>query len=240
MLFAAGLGTRLKPLTDRMPKAMVPVEGKPLLQIALDRLFAAGATEIVVNVHHFAQQIKDYVASHDFPVPVMISDESDMLLDTGGGLRKAATMFSTDEEPILIHNVDVLSNADLPDFYRAGRDREAALLVSERESSRYLLFDDEMRLRGWTNVKTGEVRSPYADIDVSSLRRYAFSGIHLFSPSLLYDMNGFPERFPIMDFYLSRCAERDICGVVAPSLQLLDVGKVDTLAQAEDFLRNNT
>ena len=211
-----------------------------MLQIALDRLFAAGATEIVVNVHHFAQQIKDYVASHDFPVPVMISDESDMLLDTGGGLRKAATMFSTDEEPILIHNVDVLSNADLPDFYRAGRDREAALLVSERESSRYLLFDDEMRLRGWTNVKTGEVRSPYADIDVSSLRRYAFSGIHLFSPSLLYDMNGFPERFPIMDFYLSRCAERDICGVVAPSLQLLDVGKVDTLAQAEDFLRNNT
>ena len=239
LLFAAGLGTRLKPLTDRMPKAMVPVAGQPLLQIALDRLVEAGATEIVVNVHHFADQIKDYIATHDFPVPVIISDESDMLLDTGGGLKKAAGLFSERKEPILIHNVDVLSNADLPGFYSAGREREAALLVSERESSRYLLFDDDMRLRGWTNVKTGEVRSPYGDIDVSAFRRYAFSGIHLFSPSLLKDMEKFPERFLIMDFYLSRCAERDICGVVADDLRLLDVGKTDTLAQAADFLRCN-
>ena len=239
MLFAAGLGTRLKPLTDKMPKAMVPVAGQPLLQIAIDRLVAAGATEIVVNVHHFAGQIKDYVAAHSFTVSVIISDESERLLDTGGGLKRASKLFSNTEGPILIHNVDVLSNADLRGFYNAGSGKEAALLVSERESSRYLLFDDEMRLKGWTNSKTGEVRSPYTDIDVSSLRKYAFSGIHLISPSLVGDMEMFPESFPIIDFYLSRCAERNICGVVAPKLRLLDVGKIDTLAQAADFLKEN-
>ena len=134
-------------------------------------------------------------------VPVRISDESEALLDTGGGLLQAATLFTPGDEPILIHNVDILSNADLRTFYEANRDCEAALMVSERVTQRYLLFDDEMRLRGWTNLATGEVRSPYPDLDVNSLHRYAFSGIHCFSPRLFEVMKdlGYAGRFPIMD-----------------------------------------
>lgn len=237
MLFAAGLGTRLKPLTDTMPKALVPVGGRPLLQIMLEKLISAGATEIVVNVHHFAEQIIDYVSNHQFDVPVKISDESDELLDTGGGLKNAAALFSDTSEPILIHNVDVLSNADLAQFYASSKQFDAALLVSRRETSRYLLFDNDMRLCGWTNTQTGEVRSPYGELDVSSLRRYAFSGIHLFSPRLFEDMRPFPRRFPIIDFYLSLCAERDIRGVLNENLKLLDVGKTATLSQAAEFVK---
>lgn len=238
MLFAAGLGTRLKPLTDTMPKAMVPVGGFPLIYHTLNRLIDQGASEIVVNVHHFASQIIDYVASRDWGVPVRISDESEALLDTGGGLLQAATLFTPGDEPILIHNVDILSNADLRTFYEANRDCEAALMVSERVTQRYLLFDDEMRLRGWTNLATGEVRSPYPDLDVNSLHRYAFSGIHCFSPRLFEVMKdlGYAGRFPIMDFYLQVCAQVGIRGFVQPDLQLLDVGKLDTLSAAERWL----
>lgn len=236
MVFSAGLGTRLKPLTDHLPKALVRVDGRELLQIVLEKIVAAGATEVVVNVHHFAEQILGFLSEHDFGVPIAVSDERNKLLDTGGGLRHALGMFSDAPGPILIHNVDVLSNADLREFYALGRGYDAALLVSERQSTRYLLFDDEMRLRGWTNVQTGEVRSPVEGIDVSTLHRYAFSGIHLFSPSLSVRMQAYPEVFPIMDFYLSECVSSDIRGVLAPELRLLDVGKVASLSAASDFL----
>lgn len=236
MLFAAGLGTRLRPLTDTMPKAMVPVNGRPLIDIVLHRLIAQGATEVVVNVHHFAQQVIDYVATHEWPIPIRISDESEALLNTGGGLRQAAHLFTNDEQPILIHNVDILSNAQLNHFYERNLQADATLMVSERETQRYLLFDDDMRLCGWTNIATGEVRSPYADLPTEGLHRYAFSGIHLFSPRLLNLMNDCPQAFPIMDFYLKVCAEANIKGCLQPDLRLLDVGKLNTLHEAEHFV----
>ena len=182
MVFAAGLGTRLKPLTDRMPKALVEVAGKPLLWHVLKRLEQAGASRVVVNVHHFAGQIISYLEEHSFALDLHVSDESSLLLDTGGGLKKASALFQTDR-PVLIHNVDILSNVDLTGFYQKAEGK-TALLVSSRPSSRQLLFDVDMRLVGWTNLLTGEVKSPYPDLDPDQCRRYAFSGIHAFSPTL--------------------------------------------------------
>lgn len=235
MIFAAGLGTRLKPLTDRMPKALVPVAGEPLLAHIIKKLKAEGFTRIVVNVHHFAQQIVDYLHTHDFGVEILISDESDQLLDTGGGIRHAARLFDPDS-PVLIHNVDILSDADLSSLYD-GAAADATLLVSERKTTRYLLFDDEARLAGWTNVATGEVRSPYPSLDVTRYRRLAFSGIHVVAPSLIEAMHPYPDRFPIMDFYLQNCHRLDIRGLWTKSLHLIDVGKLDTLKQAETFVK---
>lgn len=238
MIFAAGMGTRLRPLTDVRPKALVEVAGRPLLDHTLRRLVAAGASEAVVNVHHFADQVIDYLAANDYGIPVRVSDERERLLDTGGGIRHAAPLFSADDSPVLIHNVDILHNADLGAFYARYMAEDAALLVSERATSRYLLFDADDRLVGWTNAQTGEVRTPYADLDLSAVKRYAFSGIHLFSPRLFPLLQDFPERFPIMDFYLSVCDRVAIKAAPVPGLRLLDVGKQDTLAAAEDFLTN--
>lgn len=236
MLFAAGLGTRLRPLTDTMPKAMVPVNGRPLIDIVLRHLIQQGATEVVVNVHHFAEQIINYVKQNEWPIPVRISDESAELLNTGGGLYYAASQFTADDAPILIHNVDILSNANLLDFYQQNGKADATLMVSQRETQRYLLFDDDMRLRGWTNIATGEVRSPYRDLQIDKLHRYAFSGIHLFSPRLFELMKDWPKAFPIMDFYLKVCAEADIRDCLQSNLRLLDVGKLNTLHEAEYFV----
>lgn len=236
MIFAAGLGTRLKPLTDTMPKALVPVGGQPLLRHVIALLKEAQAERIVVNVHHFAGKIKEYLSANDnFGMDIRISDESDALLDTGGGLKKAQSLFFSDR-PILIHNVDILSNVNLRAFYDLHVNYDATLLVSERKTKRYLLFDDDMRLVGWTNVETGEVRSPFSDLDVSRCRRYAFSGIHLFSPRLFPLMEAFPDKFGIIDFYLNACAHADIRGYLKSDLKLMDVGKLDTLAQAETFM----
>lgn len=242
MLFAAGLGTRLKPLTDHCPKALVRIDGLTPLDITLERLRRAGATEVVVNVHHFGEQIIEHLSARDFDMSVKISDERDALLDTGGGLRKAATLFRQDGEPILIHNADILSNAPLASFYEENRFRAAALLVSHRETSRYLLFDDTDRLVGWTNIKTGEVRTPFKELDTGKCRRYAFSGIHTFSPHLFPMMESFPEKFSIIDFYLSVCDKVTVKGCPLDGLQLLDIGKPEALASASSFLekiRNN-
>lgn len=234
-LLAAGLGTRLKPLTDTMPKALVPVKGTPLLRHITDKLISSGATRIVVNTHHFAEQIVSYVALQEDWDNVIISDESNALLDTGGGLKKAQTLFHTDN-PILIHNVDILSNANLNQLIVAHKEHDVTLLVSNRTTNRYLLFNEEMRLVGWTNTTTGEVRSPYPNLDLTKCHKLAFSGIHVFSPQLFPMMEDYPEKFPIMDFYLNHCHEIKIYGVIQPNLQLLDVGKCDTLIAAEKFI----
>ncbi|MBR7049803.1 MAG: NTP transferase domain-containing protein, partial [Prevotella sp.] len=158
MIFAAGLGTRLKPLTDTMPKALVRVGGKPLLEHVVLRLKDAGYERIVVNVHHFADQIIDFLKEqNNFGLDIRISDEREALLETGGGIKKALPLFDP-TEPILIHNVDILSNLDLQSL-----PTDAPLLVvSQRQTKRYLLFDDDMRLQGWTNIETGEVKGPIA------------------------------------------------------------------------------
>lgn len=252
MIFAAGLGTRLKPLTDTMPKALVRVGGEPLIKRVIMNLAAAGVDRIVVNVHHFAEQIIDYLKDNDnFELDIRISDETAGLLETGGGIKKAAPLFDP-TAPILIHNVDILSNVNLSEFYQVASRSEngkvkseesncrdavdAVLLVSWRKTKRYLLFNDDMRLVGWTNIETGEVRSPYPDLDPKKCRMYAFAGIHALSPRLLKMMDEFPDRFGIIDFYLKACATHNIKGYVKDDLKLMDIGKLDTLAQAEEFL----
>lgn len=228
MIFAAGLGTRLKPLTDTMPKALVPIGGKPLLWHVVQKLKAAGFERIVVNVHHFAQQIVDYLhASDNFGLDICISDESSELLETGGGIRKALPLFAPDC-PILIHNVDILSNLDLNGLYADSKDA-TTLVVSWRQTQRYLQFDDEMRLVGWKNNATGEVKGREA-------RPFAFSGIHVLHPSMFPLLKDWPARFPIMDFYLQTCEQQYIQGYEVRGLRLMDVGKIDTLDQAELFV----
>ena len=246
MIFAAGLGTRLKPLTDTMPKALVRVGGQPLLWHVIQKLKASGYERLVVNVHHFAEQIVDYLKANDnFGLDIRISDETNGLLETGGGIKKALPLFDP-SEPILIHNVDILSNLDLTGglspVCEAGEAHgdcplcestpEAVLVVSQRKTKRYLQFDDEMRLIGWKNIETGEVKGREG-------RPLAFSGIHIFHPSLAPLMEDWPDRFPIMDFYLKVCADHVIRGFEASHLQLLDVGKLDTLEQANIFIETN-
>ena len=260
MILAAGLGTRLKPLTDTMPKALVPVNGQPLLDLNIHRLMGQGYGRFVVNVHHFAQQIVDHVACQDYTSLVQFSDETSQLLETGGALKKAQSLFDPDE-PVLIHNVDILDDLDF-NWFRSQHqsDDDAVLLVSRRKTKRYLLFDNAMRLMGWINRETGEVKSPFPwlreaeiaiddDLNVktsnlqspiSNLNAFAFSGIHSFSPRLFPLMDRFPERFPIIDFYLSVCHRAHIVGLVKPDLRLMDVGKLDTLHEAEDFLQSFT
>ena len=236
MIFAAGLGTRLKPLTDRIPKALASVGGEPLLKRVIFQLKDAGFTRIVVNVHHFSQQIIDYLReNNNFGMDIRISDESDKLLETGGGIKKAWPLFDQ-TEPILIHNVDILSNVNLQKFYQ-NAPLAARLLVSERKTKRYLLFDDTMRLVGWTNIETGEVKSPYPGLNPKDYQMYAFSGIHMVAPSLFPLMEDEPDKFPIMDFYLRHCDKVRIEGYVKNDLKLMDVGKQETLKEAEAFLK---
>ena len=240
MIFAAGLGTRLKPLTDTMPKALVPVDGQPLLWHVIQKLRAAGFERIVINVHHFAQQIIDYLKANDyFGLDIRISDETAMLLETGGGIKKALPLFDADS-PVLIHNVDILSNIDLASLYDYAlqSSADALLVVSQRKTKRYLLFDDEYILDGWTNIETGEVRSPYSGLNPSGLKSLAFSGIHVLSPHVFPLFNEMPDRFGIIEFYLKYCHQCAFMGIERRDLRLMDVGKLDTLSDAVVFLQS--
>lgn len=247
-ILAAGLGTRLRPLTDTMPKALVPVCGKPLLQHQIERLAAAGFTRIVINIHHFGEQIIDFVEQYKEQntqfkdLELLISDERQQLLDTGGAIRHAAPLFDP-TKPVLVHNVDILHNADLRQLYaQCEGGAEASLLVSQRDTSRYLIFDNEKRLIGWKNIKTGEVKPqgltpPLPEEAVGGLY-LAFSGIHVLSPSLIATMQSWPERFSIIDFYLDACQRSAIRGIEIPDFRMVDVGKLDTLATAEAFMQS--
>jgi len=256
MIFAAGLGTRLKPLTDTMPKALVRVGGAPLLEHVIRRLIGAGCSRMVVNVHHFANQITDYLDAHHYGVNIYVSDETEQLLDTGGGIKRAASLFNR-QLPVLIHNVDILSNVDLAAFYRHALEInvDALLLVSRRVTQRYLIFDSNMRLVGWTNVATGEVKSPHDEIRQlhfvspteaeSSYFQHscylcAFSGIHVLAPSAVQAVEAVDkDKFPIMEFYFNNCDRLDVRGELKTDLHLLDVGKLNSLQAAEDFIANS-
>ena len=243
MIFAAGLGTRLKPITDTIPKALVPVCGEPLLKHVIMKLADSGIDDFVINVHHFAEKIVSYLEREGgFGLKTAVSDESGRLLETGGGILHARDLL-LDGEPeegrFLVHNVDILSDLDIPWFLDSWRPGAlATLLVSPRKTQRYLLFDDDMRLVGWTNLATGEVRSPYPGLDPSACTMLAFSGIHQISNGVfgVMESEGMGERFPIMDFYLRVCDRRPIYGIKPASLELVDVGKLDTLAAAEEFI----
>ena len=237
LVFAAGLGTRLKPITDTIPKALVPVCGQPLIYYVICKLRDAGYDEIVVNVHHFPEQIHEYLATHDLGVSVAVSDESSELLETGGGILHAEPLIMPCSEPFLVHNVDIISNLNLGWVQRETRPEAlATLVVSPRKTRRNLLFDADMRLVGWMDNSTGEVRSPFPDLDPSACLHYAFAGIHNLSPFVFEAFRrwGFEGRFPIMDFYLKACAKEPIYGLAAQDLVLVDVGKFDQLDQAQE------
>lgn len=239
MIFAAGLGTRLHPLTDNMPKALVPVAGKPMLERVILRLKEAGFTDITVNIHHFGEQIIDFLrANQNFGIEIHVSDERDLLLDTGGGIKKARP-FLDGNEPFLVHNADILSEIDLAAFYRhhlAGN-AEATLLVSKRETSRYLLFDKDNQLHGWINKSTEEVKPEGFIYDKESYQEFAFGGIHVISPSLFQEMESeqWTGKFSIIPFYLSLCRKAKIQGYPLQDAHWFDVGKLETLAKAEAY-----
>lgn len=239
MIFAAGLGTRLKPLTDHMPKALVPVAGRPMLEHVILKLKAARFNELVINIHHFGEQILDFLrANQNFGLTIHISDERDCLLDTGGGIRKAEPFFRGNE-PFLVHNVDILSDTDLKALYEYHRQsgNDATLLASRRKTIRYLLFDDEKRLCGWINKDTLQTKPEGFAYNPEHHREYAFSGIHVISPSLFHYMDErWTGKFSIMDFYLQTCHEARIGGRLTDTLRLIDIGKPETLTQAEEFL----
>lgn len=245
MIFAAGLGSRLKPLTDTMPKALVPVAGCPMLEHVILKLKASGFTEIVINIHHFGEQIIDFLkTNNDFGLTIHISDERDRLLDTGGGIRKARLFFENSGEPFLVHNVDILSDMNLKELYdfHMQSGSVATLLASRRTTSRYLLFNTERKLRGWINKDTGQVKPEGFHYEESLYREYAFSGIHVFSPAVfrLMEAPRWEGKFSIMDFYLATCGQTDYSGYLAEKLELIDIGKPETLARAEEFVKKLT
>ena len=243
MIFAAGLGTRLKPLTDTMPKALVPLAGKPLLQWQVEKLRDAGISDIIVNVHHFPDMIIDTIRRHNgWGCTITISDERDMLLDTGGGLRKAITNYQspiTNREPILACNVDILSNMDLRELVRAYEKKGVSqLVVSDRKTQRYLCFDEQDHLCGWTNIATGELKGQDG-------RHLAFSGCQILNPEVLSLLSQMPqEKFSLIDFYMAIC-EKQMSNVQCPmsnlkayipdAFRMMDVGKIDQIEEAERF-----
>lgn len=240
MIFAAGLGTRLKPITDTIPKALVPVGGRTLLEHVITRLAEQGFDEQIINVHHHADKIIAFLQEKkNFGLRIEISDEREMLLDTGGGIRKAAHFFQ-DGEPFLVHNVDILSNADLRTLYEIHKECEsdATLLVKTRETSRYLYFGEDNLLRGWANIKTGEKKSPFHNFLPEQYDRYAFSGIQVMSPRLLTLMEHYPAKFPIMDFYIENAGKANIRCHVDNQFRMIDVGKLDSLKEAEEHFAN--
>lgn len=240
MIFAAGLGTRLRPLTDSRPKALVEVAGRPMLDRVMEHLAECGVESVVVNVHHFAPLIEKYIASHTtYGMDVTVSDETDLLLDTGGGIKKAAPLLAGDD-PVIIHNADILTDIDLRAMVRRHVETgaDATLLTAPRRSSRYLAFDADDRLRGWTNVKTGEVKPAGADLATMSLE--AFGGVHVISPSLLGRISAYSDNpvFSIIPFYVDNAADcRFMSYSPSPDSYLWhDIGSIDKLAAAERAL----
>ena len=238
MVLAAGLGTRLRPLTDDRPKALVNVGGKTLLEITLLTLRSAGVDEAIVNVHHFADKICDYLDENgNFGMRIEISHEEE-LLDTGGGLKKAAWFFLEDggDEPFLLHNVDVLSTIDLARMVRqhAEQGAPATLAVQQRETSRYLLFDEHAQLCGRRKGRDGQPEMARAAEHAQAL---AFCGIHVISPRLLRHLDGEMREegaFSIIDAYLNLAARGEkIAAFRADEYYWRDLGRVESIAEAE-------
>ncbi len=235
MILAAGLGTRLRPLTNDRPKALVEINGRTLLEIALTRLRAFGIRDVIINVHHFADMVIDYLqAKHSFGMRLEISRE-DVLLDTGGGLKKAAHFFLEDklEEPFLLHNVDVISSIDLRrmvQFHLENRDL-ATLAVQERETSRYLLFDNQLQLCGRRSIgdPEDEVVRPAPE-----LRALAFCGIHVLSREIFAQLTE-EGVFSIIPAYLRLAGQAEkIVGFRADEYSWRDLGKLDSMRQASE------
>ena len=237
MVLAAGLGTRLRPLTDNRPKALVQVGGRTLLEIALARLNSFGIREVIVNVHHFADMIVDYLkANKNFGMRIEISREEDVLLDTGGGLKNAAYFFLENsvaaEEPFILHNVDVISTIDLRRMaqFHAENRALATLAVQERPTSRYLLFDEQLQLCGRKSGRDGQAELVRSSSHPKAL---AFSGIHLISPRLFSLMTE-EGVFSIIAPYLRLAAQGEkIIAFRSDEYQWRDLGRLDDVTQAD-------
>lgn len=240
MILAAGLGTRLKPLTDTVPKALIKIKTHTLLELQIKKLKAEGINEIIVNVHHFSDLIKKYLEQNNFfNCLIEISDESEKILDTGGGLKKAAHFFS-DGKPFLVYNVDILSNINLKKFmkFHLSSSSIATLAVQDRKSSRRFLFDKNMILCGWMNENTGErIISRSSENELNS---YAFSGIQMISPKIF---EYFPDTdvFSLVQLYLSAAKKEKIVGYNHDKDEWMDLGKIENLSEADklfDRFRN--
>ena len=247
LILAAGLGTRLKPFTDSHPKALLPLAGRPLLDYQVSKLQAAGLTDIYVNIHHHADELESYIRTH-YPT-LHISDERSALLETGGAIRKLGQEHPSDE-PLLVLNVDILSNLDLTSLMAAHQpENYATLVVSQRETQRYLCFNENenepgtpnseqtgLHMVGWTNIATGEKKPAELNIDAST-RLLAFSGLHILSPRAIRDMVDWPERFSITDYYIERCTREHIVPFIPTDYRMMDVGKTEQLTAAEAFAK---
>jgi len=231
MILAAGLGTRLQPLTDNLPKALVKIRDKTLLEIAINNLVRNGFDKIIINVHHFAEQVINFIDQNNFGADITISDERDKLLDTGGGLKKASQFFK-DDKPFLLYNVDIISNLNLKTLYKAiiKSNSIATLTVRKRESGRYLLFNSENILCGWKNTKTGELIN---NCNIDFLDEFAFSGIHIINPEIFSFMPD-DDVFSMIDLYLDIMRDNKIIACIDNDSFWLDVGKVESLKIAEE------
>lgn len=239
MIFAAGLGTRLGPLTANCPKALIKVGGVTMLERVIDRVINAGVRDIVVNVHHHADMIERFLEERGFEARIRVSSERGLLLDTGGGVVKAAPLLlEYPQEPVLLHNADILTDFPIAEMLSRHLETgaDATLLVSaERTSSRALLFDAAGRMAGWSNLSTHEVRSPYPS--VSHCRPMAFGGVHIISAGLIAAMAEYGRRkgdvFSLTPFYTETCAQHDYQAYIpSEPYRWIDIGKPETLALA--------
>ena len=231
MILAAGLGTRLQPLTNNIPKALIKIRDKTLLEIAIDNLLNNGFDKIIINVHHFAEKVIQFISQNFYNADITISDESEKLLDTGGGLKKAAWFFD-DKKPFLLYNVDIVSNLNLKTLYQFHLNSKAitTLAVRERNSDRYLLLNSDNKLCGWKNIKTKEVIS-YCNIN--NLNQFTFSGIHIIDPKIFTLMPD-DDIFSMIDVYLNIMKENIISGYVDHDSFWMDVGKPESLKIAKE------
>ena len=233
MILAAGLGTRLQVLTHDRPKALVPLNGKPLLQHCIENLITNGFHHIVINVHHFGEQIIDFVERHHFDAEIEISDERDLLMDTGGGIVKA-TPFFKDSKAVLVHNVDIISNVNLGEmsrqFLNSGDD--AWLLTQDRETNRKLLFRDDNQLIGWRNKADGNFKWVYDSF--GEYQEMAFSGLHFFRSDLFAEFE--VKRSSVIDLYLHLAKNNCIISKPIRPDFWFDLGKPEQLQAAEDYL----
>jgi NDP-sugar pyrophosphorylase family protein len=234
MILAAGLGTRLKPFTDKHPKALAIVNGKTILQRNIEYLASFGIKEVIVNVHHFANQIVDLIKENNgFGSNITFSDETNEVLETGGGIKKAEWFFEKDDEPFVVMNVDVLTDMDLKKMILEHQKNNlvATLAVTSRKTSRYFLFDEKNYLCGWENEKTGEKK-----ISRNSEKYFqkAFSGIHVISPKIfpLIRMRG---KFSMVDVYLELAKTSIITAFDHSNSKFIDVGKPESILKAEEM-----
>lgn len=237
-IMAAGLGTRLRPLTDYRPKALVEVDGHSLLENTITQLVLVGVDHIVINVHHFANMMIDYIQSHNWGVPVSISYEQEQLMDTGGGLKKAEPLFHT-HSPILIHNVDILSRIDISRMlsYHIDSKSIATLAVSKRNTDRQLMFSDTKKLIGWHNRKDNHYLWSAGVPYQGAIEEYAFSGIAIVDPQLLSLLPQATHPYPIIPEYLGISKNHTISYFEHNPNDWIDVGKPETLAKAAQFIR---